>query len=800
MIRCTPWGKDISPTLRFAVHIQSLAVTDSFVGKSVVYKLPSGTTIFNGQCEDYLEHYEHIGWVRDYSCLGLKHLATYIPVTDHVSLTDTARYNLAADDPFVILSRQGRNVGQIVTDVLTNSEVSTMLNAAGLMAYTSMGPPAVLPSATIAALANLTVIPPYEVQLAGERVLEACQAVIQSSHPNHWINIEPDGTMRVYDPRTYTPLTLTLGSADRVNLPQLRRDVTNNYQRVVVRGNTLVQAITLQTQPWPGSSDTDGGLQEDFGHDGLTNAQAKAAWQVGDFQSPQTGQNAATAQGHLSGSTLGSVTPLLPGSGYVTAPGVVVVGGGGSGATVTATLGSGGTAGTVVSYTVTAAGSGYTSVPGIFVDAPNHGAHDIGTCTCPSTTQVTYTSTHTTYHWPANYWDQSSTGAQGQVILRVDATAGVTQYHQARIIANTALTAGGSCTLTIDIPMPITSYTACRIIGTGTGASLVWRKYKISNSAIGAAMVPYAPYPCPFVAPDGLSAGMTTTPIGYIIQGILYKTGAFTIDPDSGHIYFNKPTCLAFSGDQITPVQPDNVEALVMVSVGTLTATYPPDSGGPVYAGTSHTVEGLTRTKYITVNDWRDYSNATNMLTYATEMHGAISDTVVEGTVVVDRIVTEVLTPGRSLNIAGNVYTTNLESINVPIVSVDIDFNETGGGTSYTTTMHCTSRRSPYSAATFQRPNLQSRSAIGAIEGSFDFGGSGASYGGTATGVQDLSGPQWEGGIFAPIAGENNLRGGGPAKGLDAFQAAPIVIKTDADSDALAKVLNPTKDLGGMAG
>jgi hypothetical protein len=752
--RCTPWVKDGYPIFTFARRgIALQALPDPYVGKTLTYNLPSGSLLFSGDVQSRLDHYQKgVGWTYEYTALGLKKRAEYIPVTDENTKTASIRYNLAPDDPSVILSRQGRTIGQIVTDVLTMQTNSVALNAAGIGAYTAMGPPAVLPAQTVSDLAALNIVPPFEVVVSGERILEALQGTIQNVHPNHWLNVEPDGTIRVYDPRLFTDLTLTMGVADRVDMPQFSRDVSGCYQRVVVRGSQRVQGITLRLKPWPGSSDPDGGLQEDFGHDGLTNTQAKAAWQAADFQSPQTGQNGATAIATISGGGLASVSPVLQGDTYASAPSVVVNGGGGTGATVTAHL----TGAKVTSYTFTA-GSGYTSIPSIIVDGPNVGARDIGTCTCPSTTTVTITSAHASYHWVSDFWDQTTSGKMGVVILRADAVSGVSQYWQARIVSNTALTAGGTCTLTIDNPLPNTGFTAYQIIGTGTGASLVWRKYKVSNVAIGAALLNYAPYPLTYVAPDGLTASTTTTSTCYVIWGASYKSVSVTIDPVSGHFILNQPSALMFSGDHVTPVPPDDIEIFAIVANGTLTAIYPPDSGGPVYGGTSNTVEGLTRTKYLTAPDWRDYSNNAGMLLWATETHGALSDTVIEGSVPYAGLLTSVLAPGKRVNIAGDVYTTGLETAHVPIVSVDLDFNEGGAGTSYDTTIHCTSRRAPYSGQVFQRPSQQS-SLFGMIGGNLEgpVGIPGGLSPGTK-GMEDLSGPEWEGGIVAPDTAGNGL-------------------------------------------
>jgi hypothetical protein len=74
------------------------------------------------------------------------------------------------------------------------------------------------------------------------------------------------------------------------------------------------------------------------------------------------GGSGAVVAATLTGTVL-SVTVGNGGSGYVTAPIVVFTGGGGVGAAGTAVLGSGSTAGQVVSVTVTNSGSGYTHAP-----------------------------------------------------------------------------------------------------------------------------------------------------------------------------------------------------------------------------------------------------------------------------------------------------------------------------------------------------------------------------------------------------------------------------------------------------
>lgn len=79
----------------------------------------------------------------------------------------------------------------------------------------------------------------------------------------------------------------------------------------------------------------------------------------------------------LSAGGVESITITNAGSSYETVPTVAITGGGGSGATAVAVLGTGGAAATVASITITNAGSGYTSVPTVTITGD--GANAAGT-------------------------------------------------------------------------------------------------------------------------------------------------------------------------------------------------------------------------------------------------------------------------------------------------------------------------------------------------------------------------------------------------------------------------------------
>lgn len=608
----------------------------------------SDVVVFAGDVVGYVDRYmEGLGWVREYRAMGLLQRANYIPITDSYSLTDTSTWNLPGDDPMFIGSRAGQTVGQIVSAILLMSENAAPLQAAGF--NISGTGPYTLPSDTVSDLAGMTFIPPWRVVISGERGLQSLEAFVQTGHPNHFLHVMPDGTIRFFDIRTFTPSTFTIGGDPRILPPELTRDYSDNYSQVEIRGNTLCVPVTLQTLPWQGSGDTDGGLQEDFAWGALDNAGAKAAWTPSNYSQPnQWGA-----------------------------------------------------------------------------------AQDAGTCTCPDTTHVTVTSSNTSLTWASNSWGQGAGEALGYVILYQDAVGtSINQFFTARVVSNTALTAGGTSTLTLDTALPVTTYTSYQLFGLGAGPNIVGRRYKVTNTAIAAALQLRFPYPVAYLYAGGSAAEMVTAPMGTVMFGgsgtppnYSAVSDGITIDPDNGLIYFDKPTQVVVGGLNTPVTWADNVQAFVPVAIGTLNAWAPSSS---THGGTLYTVEGIQRTKIITVPDWRDHSNDTNMATFATEMYDAMKDVVVEGSLPYLALLQEkYYTPGQSVDIAGadglSAYTTGWESLALPLVGLDVIFQPGPTGTSYTTVMHLSNRRGRFSSSNFLRPNITG-AQFGSSEGTMRAG------------------------------------------------------------------------------
>jgi hypothetical protein len=591
---------------------------DPWLGKPVVLTI-NDTTYFQGDVVSVSPDYERIGWVLAYQCLGLRYRGNLVPFTDDNTGLDTAPFNLQPEDPSYIASRAGRTVGQILTAVLTMATNATNLNNVGLGGYTSLSPPT-LPAATVADLAALVMIPPAPVYVGGEKLIGALDGLLAQWAPNYTLWIDPStGNLRFLDLRTFTAHTFTLGT-DPIEPTPLSRDTTDCFPRVEVRGQPL-------TEPWMLSLSNQG-LAEAFAHDGLTNAQAKAAWVPSNFAQPGAAQ-------------------------------------------------------------------------------------DQGTCTCPSTTTVTVTSSNATTTWGVNFWDQTNAGRHGIVTLAYPAGTGLTQFTTRRVIANTALTAAGSSTLTLDLPIPITSYTKYTLFGLQGGASIVWRKYQATDAAVGAALQNFFAYPVPYVGAGGASVSLTSAPIG----SVLWSSNGnppynefplpFTQDPSSGTFLFVKPT---FEVANNAP--PADVRVLAAVATGVNQVFAPANAGGnPQYAGTSNTVEGLTRTLVVTVDAWRDPGNATAMAAYAADLLESVKDTVVEGEITYLGLFEPALTMGLAANVTGLGYTTGWENLSsfvghpgLPIVEVELAWNYQGP-VSHTMRLRCSNRRAHYTAGMFLKPD-----------------------------------------------------------------------------------------------
>lgn len=652
----------------------------------------------------------------------------------NITVTDGGSGYSAANPPRAVLVGGDGTYDSVTVTVNALGEVTTVaaVNPAGwTIAPTVWISP--LPVATLDELKALTLIPPFPVYLQGERIWDAVEAVLRQTTRNVNPYIDPDGVMRFRDVRDYDgPTTLRVESpTDLVDVTsiQLSRSVEEAYPRVRIRGGPNVMSV-LVGLVGDNAYTADGGLEECFSHDGLTNAQAKTEWSLEDFLQPGEVKGRATFTASRSGTAVSTIAVVNQGYGYApstTFP-LVISGGGGSGATATC---SSNASGRITSATVTAGGTGYTTNPAVAGPYPPHQNRDSGTCEVISATEVSVTSIDPLMGWPVNYWDWSTTGRQGTVFLTDSLSALVEVKFSSRIISCEAMEEGKAALLTLETPLPATGYDTYELIGNAGGAAEVWRKYCVTFTEYASRLVDHFPRPVAYRWSDGQAVSLTSVPTATVFYS---STGAkpwfespigIDVDPDAGVIRTHVPVVTKFgtysnlvTGGAKTDGIPADVQAMLAVANGVHEALCPANAYGyeygydedgygytdPEYAGTSYTVEGLEETLTLTIPSWIDAVNQENMNDYACEILDSVKDALIEGSFRLLRFHADLIADfGQKvrLDVHNDVYTLPWEATDLPVQGVTLRM---GTASTWTTEITVSTRRNALAASYFDRP------------------------------------------------------------------------------------------------
>lgn len=374
--------------------------------------------------------------------------------------------------------------------------------------------------------------------------------------------------------------------------------------------------------------------------------------------------------------------------------------------------------------------------------SPNGPSTDSGTVTgVTSATTVTIQSSNAARSWAANYWN----GIQAWVYLTNTSGTGTTYQEARQVTACTALTAGGTCTLTLAYALSnsaSSAYNGYQLIGTDptlASGSLydVWRLYNVSDpgSLIANHLVPSFPVQVPFIGWNGESATLTSSPTCQIVGPNGAGPAQFYVLPNTGQVLFIRPVVEQLNSvsqlNSGTYTTPSDVFMLLAYSRGALTTSYPASG----YGGTAYSQAGLQRTQTVDVYDWSYYGNSTVLNTYAQMLQVAVSNTLVEGPIQYRGLYTACQDPtgGHLMNVAGNGYTTGDESLNIPVRAYSVRYLTEGGGLTYATSLRCSTRQDPRTGAS-QYDHLSvlgSALRFGVGEGG-GFGGGGPVFGGAA--------------------------------------------------------------------
>ncbi len=717
---CRVFARGSCSEMHFSRVLGALtSLPDSWSGKTAQWlhgdTLGSATAYFTGDVVSYRDRYdENFGWTRDYRSLGLANRCDWVPVTDSNTLSDVVQFNLAVSSPQMILSREGRTIGQCILDLLSMAQNVKALTAYGIGNFSSAGTggegQAVFSGTDLGysghyySVASVSVVgtggsgyttaptvvlaggggygASFTANVSGGVITSFTQVSAGSGYlspPTVIISTLPAITISDLVPLILTPPTggvSTPGSYVGIIPPF---PVSFSGERLL----QSIQGVLQNTHPnyWV-HIDPLGNFrfydQRLFTSNTVTlNATSDPRWIMPTLTRDHSDcySNLIVRGGlNVVGATLGIVNGGLAEdfAGWYTANGTHI--------------------------TTNAAAKAAWS-PAMFQQLSLQGGQDQGTCVCTSTTTVNITSSNTSLTFAANQLDQTDTGQHAQITVLDISIPNVQQSYTARVVGNTAMTAGGTSTLTLDRALPGTTYTGYYLYALSTAGNVVWRRYSVTNTAVAAAMQQFFPYPFAFRNSNGTAAALTMAPVCVVFLGLNQSSIGVQIDPTSGTITTVSPTSLVYGGGVVTP--PTDVQVFVPVANGSLSVSAPVGGG---YAGTLYTIEGISRTKTITVREWTDYGQSAYMQVYCNELFDAMKDVIVEGDAKYLGLPTDYLSPGQAISITGSSFTTGWESLSIPVASVEVEFHPGTGGTTYETTLLLSNRKQRYSSQMFLRP------------------------------------------------------------------------------------------------
>lgn len=340
-------------------------------------------------------------------------------------------------------------------------------------------------------------------------------------------------------------------------------------------------------------------------------------------------------------------------------------------------------------------------------------AADTGSITSMTSTTITVTSDDATKTWATNYWATQ----MAYVWAYNPAASGINFWEERAVTACGSMSAGGSCTITVDTAFANSGYTKYAIRGNKTGMSTVWRRFEIPDTYINQHLQPRFSHSVPFNTGSAAVANtwVPTAVVCWSASGtppyLEFPVSLQVVPYDGttpGYILFDQPVVNVFNsrddleagGASVT--EPDDLIVLLPVSRGALTVQAP-TSG---YEGTAYTVDGLQRTLTVDYPDWLDSRNSTSMATLAQEILDTVKDTVVEGQITYLGKAASYLTLGKSLNIARAGGTTGWESLGAPIREVSLEWPQAGASI-WVTRIRFSTRRRPFNGdRLYTRPSF----------------------------------------------------------------------------------------------
>ncbi|CAB5206986.1 hypothetical protein UFOVP184_7 [uncultured Caudovirales phage] len=687
------WSKDSIPILHLT-HFPVFPVpVDPWINKTVVLFLDDGSVdtdhgyvdptgspsdfpdqpwwkiVFLGQMARRVNASGSSGWSYGYEARGVDYLASQWPIVSPFDGTGQANFNLPTTDPMYDSTFANLNLAEMILLILEEyTTAKHFYDLANLITdqadpwprdisislgryridNTQVTPIYKIDERTRIDLLGdpylTAIIAPKPITFAGDDFMQGIRNLLQAVAPNHAMWIEPVleappdggskkpfGIIRFRNAATRItelPMSMAIDPA-----PQVQRDYGQSFSRVVVRGGPNIVPVELSMNK--------GEIIEDFGILPwfTSNNDAKAQWKLSVSQVGVGRQvfGNCMARRPRSASNPNEISPTLPDPAN---PNLTIAN---------------------PDYIANITDPKLTSASFILFTPTQALLPANGSLVPGAAAERNLT-------WAAGVWGQNSNCYMGNLVVNWRNPINL-QYNgstSVRIVDNTATVGGtnanggGTCYLTLQTPLTNTDTMNGTLTASMWPGRQTWRRYRINANMPDGTPLAKRVQPA-FTSNVTWTAnvpGVTTPAItvgnsaGWVFSGSLTpQRVSMVVDRQTQDIIFTVPVVTLLNSD-LTDLnnggvgvkgQPTEIRVILPVAGNALEAAAPPDLVAnvpagtlnppttPQYRGTSFTVDGLKRTRYINNRDWVSEIDRAMMAQWASQQLDTVCDTVIEG-------------------------------------------------------------------------------------------------------------------------------------------------------------------------
>lgn len=635
---------------------------DSWINSDIRITI-NGDTVFIGKIRSREPVFaDDTGWLYAYTAYGQEFLGDDWPIVSPFDGTGSVSFNRATTDAGYDPTYDGMSLGEMILAVLQEPTTRDYLKSNGIGRFNADGE---IDPRTVSDLSEGfmdSYRPSDPVTFAGDQLFQAIRGVMQSAAPNYRLWFEPVTEPPPDDPEGPEESYLIIRFADlretaatkSIDLatapaPQLRRDYSNSFSRVIVRGGPDIRPVILDME--------DGDLSEFFEMPPwiATNTIAKQQWNIDVWYGTERKEIKGTClcRRPRTAEEADPGDPQYiedPEDELLADPGWLLVD----------------PADNTLTWAENAYNQSSSGLAGFLYIERNEVAEWMEVIN----RKVVYNTALT---------------AGGKSYLQLDNLLPNIDYAKFTMIPGI---------------QP----------GTLTWRRYKIERKTADDKSIAKYAQPAFPVPIPWEHTDGTALSFTQAAIATIYctptgEAEERKTScSLSIDRKNEAIilalpsvtFFGQPQSLQTGGVDVDG-QPDNIRVFLPVALKPLEIIEPPndEEGNPVFSGTCFTIDGIERTHYVNLPDWVSELDTGPIRLWARQILDGIKDTIVDGSAIVYDF-DPVYRPGVAIEFVDSCYEVSpYASYTSQIYSCLVRFNH-GGAIPYHTEYAVSNRRDQY--------------------------------------------------------------------------------------------------------